>query len=132
MKRISLISRYLLGFIFTVFGLNGFLQFYRTPPPTGTAAQFMGALVSSHMIVVIVILQIIAGVLLLINRFVPLALAILAPIIFNIVLFHAFMQPSGLPLALFVTLLWILTATERWPVFAGLIKARSVEPTPSV
>lgn len=132
MRKTSLISRYLLGLIFTVFGLNGFLQFYKMPPPTGTAAQFMGALVSSHMIAIIVILQIISGILLLINRFVPLALAILAPIIFNIVLFHAFMQPSGLPLALFVTVLWILTASERWPVFAELLKSRSAEPTRSV
>ena len=124
MKRIPLMSRYLLGFIFTVFGLNGFLQFHKMPPPTGTAAQFMGALVSSHMIAVIVILQIIAGVLLLINRFAPLALAILAPIIFNIVLFHAFMQPSGLPLALFVTTLWMLTVSERWQVFGRLLMAR--------
>ena len=130
MKKTSLISRYLLGFIFTVFGLNGFLQFYKMPPPTGTAAQFMGALVTSHMIAVIVILQIVSGVLLLINRFVPLALVILAPIIFNIILYHAFMLPSGLPLALFVTLLWILTAAGIWSVFSSLLRSRPVQMTP--
>ena len=65
-------------------------------------------MVMSHYMVLVFLLQLIAGVLLLTNRFVPLALAILAPIIVNILLFHSLMNPEGLPLALFVTVLWFV------------------------
>src|SRR4029079_5189796 len=108
MKTTSIIARFLLGLIFLVFGLNGFFHFIPMPPPTGVAGQFMGALFVSQYLVVIFALQLIDSVYLLISRYVPLALAILAPIIFNILLFHSLMAPSGLPLALVTTILWIL------------------------
>ena len=75
MKTTSLIARLLLGLIFVVFGLNGFLHFIPMPPPTGVAGQFFGAIFASRYWVVIFGVQIIGGLLLLINRFVPLALA---------------------------------------------------------
>ena len=108
MKTASTIARYLAGVIFLVFGLNGFLHFIPLPPPSGVAGQFMGALFVSHYLTLIFALQVIGAVLLLANRYVPLALAILAPVIVNILCFHALMAPSGLPLALFVTVLWAL------------------------
>src|SRR3989442_12663612 len=98
MRTVSAISRYLAGVIFLVFGLNGFLNFIPLPPPEGIAGQFMGALYASHYLVVIFAFQIIAAVLLLVNRYVPLAVAVLAPVIVNILSFHALMAPSGLPL----------------------------------
>ena len=110
MKITSTIARYLLGLLFLVFGLNGFLQFLKMPPPTGAAAQFFGALFVSHEIAIIMAVQLICGVLLLANRFVPLALLALGAVIVNIVLFHVFMNPSGLPPALIATILWILAA----------------------
>src|SRR6266850_3544333 len=100
------IARFLLGLIFLVFGLNGFLHFLPASMPSGTAGQFVGALLVSNYLVVVFLLQIIPAVLLLINRYVPLALALLAPIIVNILLFHILMAPSGLPLAIVVTVLW--------------------------
>ena len=106
MKIASLISRLLLGLIFLVFGLNGFLHFLPMPAPTGLSGQFFGALFASHYLIVIFLVQVIAAVLLLINQYVPLALTLLGPVLVNILCFHAFMAPSGLPLALFVTLLW--------------------------
>src|SRR6476661_6183494 len=109
MKIIAVIARFLLGLIFLVFGLNGFLHFIpASPPPSGTAGQFVGALFISNYLVVVFLLQIIPAVLLLINRYVPLALTLLAPIIANILLFHVLMAPSGLGLALLVTVLWIV------------------------
>ena len=131
MKLAALIARYLLGLIFLVFGLNGFLHFIPMPPPVGVAGQFMGALFVSHYLVPIFLLQVIPGVLLLSNRFVPLALTLLAPIIVNIVLFHALMAPEGLPMAVIVTALWGVVAFNRRAAFAGLFQARetqSVEP----
>src|ERR1700732_5240746 len=81
MKIITPIARFLLGLIFLVFGLNGFLHFIPATPPSGTAGQFVGALFVSHYLVPIFLLQIISAVLLLLNRYVPLALTLLAPII---------------------------------------------------
>ena len=124
MKITSLVARYLLGFIFLVFGLNGFLHFIPTPPPSGAAGDFMIALFESHYLVIIFLLQLIPAVLLLVNRFVPLALTLLAPVIVNIVCFHALMAPSGLPMALFVTALWVLVAYGVRSAFAGLLQVR--------
>src|SRR2546426_10027785 len=84
MRTLSAIARYLAGVIFLVFGLNGFLSFIPLPPPGGVAGQFMGALYASHYLWVIFAFQLVAGVLLLVNRYVPLALAMLAPVIVHI------------------------------------------------
>jgi putative oxidoreductase len=124
MRVTSLISRYLLGLIFLVFGLNGFLHFLPMPPLAGVAGQFFEAISVSHWALVIFLFQLIPAVLLLINRYVPLALALLAPVIVNILCFHTFMAPSGLPLALIVTLLWILTFVSVRSAFAGLFQQR--------
>src|ERR1700752_208672 len=120
MKTAPVIARYLAGVIFLVFGLNGFLHFIPFPPPPGIAGQFMGALYVSHYLWLIFAFQVIAGVLLLVNRYVPLAVALLAPVIVNILTFHVTMAPSGLPLALFVAALWALVFVDVQPAFAGL------------
>jgi putative oxidoreductase len=124
MKTASTVARYLAGVIFLVFGLNGFLHFIPLPPPGGVAGQFMGALFVSHYLTLIFALQVIGAVLLLANRYVPLALAILAPVIVNILCFHALMAPSGLPLALFVTVLWALVFVHSRSAFTGLFQSR--------
>jgi hypothetical protein len=124
MKIASTVARYLAGVIFLVFGLNGFLHFIPLPPPSGVAGQFMGALFVSHYLTLIFALQVIGAVLLLANRYVPLALAILAPVIVNILSFHALMAPSGLPLALFVTVLWALVFVHVRSAFTGLFQSR--------
>ena len=82
MKVAATISRYILGLLFTVFGLNGFLHFIHQPPPANRIAlQFLVSVSASHYMAVIFVVQIIGGVLLLAGRFVPLALAILAPVL---------------------------------------------------
>jgi putative oxidoreductase len=124
MRTVSAIARYLAGAIFLVFGLNGFLHFIPLPPPDGVAGQFMGALYASHYLIVIFAFQVIAGALLLVNRYVPLALAVLAPVIVNILCFHALMAPSGLPLALVVAMLWALIFVDVRTAFASLFQPR--------
>ena len=124
MRIASLIARYLAGVIFLVTGLNGFLNFIPLPPPGGVAGQFMGALYVSHYLWVIFAFQVIAGVLLLVNRYVPLAVAVLAPVIVNILTFHALMAPSGLPMALFVAALWAAIFIDVRPAFSGLFQSR--------
>jgi hypothetical protein len=126
MKITSVIARFLLGLIFLVFGLNGFFHFLpMSPPPSGTAAaQFFGALYVSNYLVVIFLLQIVGAILLLLNRYVPLALTLLAPIIINILLFHLLMVPSGIPLAIIVTVLWVLAFVRVHSAFTGLLQQR--------
>jgi len=122
MKITSTIARYLLGLIFLTFGLNGFLHSIPMPPPTGVAAQFFGALFVSRFYVVIFLLQIVPAVLLLANRYVPLALTILGAVIVNILCFHIFMAPAGLPLAVVVTVLWFFTTWSVRSAFAGILQ----------
>jgi putative oxidoreductase len=123
MKITIVIARFLLGLIFLVFGLNGFLHFIPAPPPpTGAAGQFVGALVVSHYLVPIFLLQAISAVLLLVNRYVPLALTLLAPIIVNILLIHILMLPSGLAPAIVVAVLWIVVFLSVRSAFAGVLQ----------
>jgi len=121
MKIASIIRTLFDGLIFLVFGLNGFLHFIPMPPPKGAlAAQFGGAIFGSHYWIVIFGVQVIGGVLLLVNQFVPLALAILGPVIVNIFFFHAFMAPEGLPLAIVVVLLWSILAIRYKQYLSGI------------
>jgi putative oxidoreductase len=124
MKIATLIARILLGLLFLVFGLNGFLHFIPMAPPAGLAGQYMGALFLSHYLVAVFLLQTIGGALLLANRFVPLALVLLGPVLVNILLFHALMAPEGLPMALFATVLWALLFYAARRAFAGVLVQR--------
>ena len=97
MRIAMIVARTLLGLIFFVFGLNGFLHFIPNPPPPPAAQQFFGALFATgYMIPLIFTAQVVGGALLLIGVAVPFALIVLAPVIVNILLFHLFLAPSGL------------------------------------
>ncbi len=114
MKTLVPISRLSLGLIFTVFGLNGFFHFIPAPMPSGIAGQYVGALFVSHYLAVVFTLELLAGVLLLVNRFVRAALTILAPILVNIALFHSCMEPKGFAPAVIAVALWsVLFYRER-------------------
>jgi putative oxidoreductase len=125
MKTASTISRYLLGVIFVVFGLNGFLNFIPAPPLSGVVGQFVGALFVSHYLIAIMSIQFVAGILLFIDRFVPLGLTLLGPIIVNILFVHMFMDPTGLPRAALVIILWFLAAYNVRSVFAGILQSKA-------
>jgi putative oxidoreductase len=124
MKIAVLIARILLGLLFLVFGLNGFLHFIPMSPPPGLAGQYMGALFLSHYLVVVFLLQVAGGALLLANRYVPLGLLLLGPVLVNILLFHSFMAPEGLPMALFATVLWLIVFAGVRKAFAGVFAQR--------
>ena len=121
MKIVTLIARMLLGLLFFVFGLNGFLHFIPMKGlPPGLAGQFATLLMQSHYVLVVSALQVIGGVLLLVNRYVPLGLTILAPVIVNILLFHILMDRTGLPMAIVVAILWCIVAYRQRQYFSGL------------
>ena len=126
MKILTLVARLLLGLIFVVFGLNGFLNFLSMGPmPTGLAGQFIGALALSHYFWVVAGLQVIGGVLLLVNRFVPLALVLLGPVIVNILCYHVFLNPTGIAMALLVTILWFIVFYWNRQYFSGIFVQRT-------
>src|SRR5882762_4716357 len=126
MKILTLIARLLLGLIFVVFGLNGFLNFLSMGPmPSGLAGQFIGALVLSHYFWVVAALQIAGGVLLLVNRFVPLALLLLGPVIVNIICYHVFLNHSGAGFAAVVTILWLIVFYGKRQHFSGIFVQRT-------
>jgi len=121
MKILVLISRLLLGLVFFVFGLNGFLQFIPVKEmPTGLALQFITALMQSHYVLVVSATQLIGGVLLLVNRYIPLSLALLGPVIVNILCYHIFLWSQGLPIAAVVAILWFILFFYYRQYFSGL------------
>lgn len=126
MRIVLLIARLLLGLIFVVFGLNGFLNFLSMGPlPTGLAGQFIGALFVSHYYWVVAALELAGGALLLVNRYVPLALVLLGPVIVNIICYHVFLNPSGAVLAAVVTILWFIVFYGKRQYFSGIFVQRT-------
>jgi uncharacterized membrane protein YphA (DoxX/SURF4 family) len=122
MRIVALIARILLGLMFFVFGLNGFLQFLPMGPmPTGLAGQFIGALFQSHYLWVVAGLQVVGGALLLINRYVALGLVLLGPVIVNILLYHLLLFPTGFLMAIVVTVLWFIVFYTHRQNFSGIL-----------
>jgi putative oxidoreductase len=121
MKIAALIARILLGLLFFVFGLNGFLHFIPMGQmPTGDAGQFIGVMFHSHWIVFVSAIQVIGGALLLIGRYVPLALILLGPVIVNILVYHILMEPKGIVPGLVAAILWFIVAYSRRENLAGI------------
>jgi uncharacterized membrane protein YphA (DoxX/SURF4 family) len=123
MNIVTILARVLLGLAFVVFGLNGFLHFIPMgKPPAGLAGDFTKALFVSHYFYVVAGLQIAGGLLLLVGRFVPLGLTLLGPVVANILLFHIFLAPEGLPIALVVTVLELFLIVRYRRAFAGIFQ----------
>jgi len=121
MRIAVIIARTILGLIFFVFGLNGFLHFIPNPPPPPAVGAFIGALSATGYILKLVFgTQVIGGALLLTGVAVPFALVILAPIIVNIVAFHIYLSPDLLPVALIVAALELFLAWYYRAAFAPL------------
>jgi uncharacterized membrane protein YphA (DoxX/SURF4 family) len=122
MKVATIIARVLLGLMFVVFGSNIFFHFIPMPEQKPSlATDFSKALMQSHYMYVIGFLQVAGGFLILIGRFVPLGLTLLGPVIVNILLFHIFLDPTGLPMALVVAALALFLLWRYRMNFAGLM-----------
>ncbi len=117
-----------MGLMFFVFGLNGFLHFIPEPktPMPEAAGAFAGALMKTgYMFPLVMGTQLLAGVLLLLNRFVPLALALIAPIIVGIATFHIFLAPSGLGPGLVALVLELYLAWAYRNAFGPMLAMRT-------
>ena len=127
MKIVSVVARYLLGLIFIVFGLNGFLNFIHQPPPTNPLAmQFFVAVSASHFATFFFAAQLIGGLLLLSGFFVPLALTVLAAELYNILAFHLTFAPVSIAPALVASVLWVLVFLQYRASFKDVLAAKPV------
>jgi putative oxidoreductase len=125
MKIVSVIARYLLGLMFTVFGMNGFLNFIHQPPPANPLAiQFFIAISSSHFAAFFFVVQVIGGLLLLSGYFVPLALTLLAAELYNILAFHLTLAPASIAPALVAAVLWVMIFLQYRGSFEGVLGAK--------
>src|SRR5580704_167164 len=124
------IARVGLGLVFATFGLNKLLPFLPQPPISGPPAQFFGALFASgYMIPLIALTEILAGLMLLSGRFVPLGLTLLAPVIVNILGFHLFLAQGGYGVPVVVLALELYVAWTYRDAFAPMLRMRSVPRT---
>jgi uncharacterized membrane protein YphA (DoxX/SURF4 family) len=119
-----IITRVLLGFMFTAAALAGMMG--KVPPPEPEQAQlFMGILASSGLIFLVKVTELLCGLALLAGRFVPLALLVLAPIVINIVFYHASLDPSGTVVGLVLLALWLTNAFFNREILAPLLHPKN-------
>ncbi len=122
-------ARVFLGLVFVVFGLNGFFHFIPTPEMAEAAGSLMGALVATgYFMIVVKLVEVLAGLMILTGRFLPLGLILLAPVSVHILLFHVFLDPKSLPMAIFIIVLQLFLAWAYRGSFSGVLEAN---PQPS-
>ena len=125
MKIVGIVARLLLGLIFAVFGLNGFLHFIpQPPPPDPLAVQFLVAVGESHFAWFFFFIQLLGGLLLLSGYFVPLALTLLAAELFNILAFHLTLAPASIGPALVTAALWVVVFLQHRESFREIFRAK--------
>jgi putative oxidoreductase len=124
MRILTAAMRILLGVIFLFAGLNHIFNFAPGPMPSGTAGQFLAVMMAVKYFFVVGVCEAVPGLLLIINRFVPLALLILAAVIVNINFVNFSMAHIGIPMGALVTILWLYVAFRYRSAFYGVIQAR--------
>jgi uncharacterized membrane protein YphA (DoxX/SURF4 family) len=123
MRIVSNIARILLGLVFVVYGLNGFLRFGHTKPfETTIAREYMVVMLATPYGHVLFALQVVCGIALICNLFAPLALTVLAAYLFNIYMFHLFLDSSKSGSTVLATLLWILTSMRYRGSLSGMLR----------
>ncbi len=118
MKHLPTISRYVMALILIVFGANKLVPFLPNPELSQEAFTFLGAIMETgYLFKFIGLVEVITGLLLAFNRFVPVALIVIAPISINIVLFHAFLDTPtvlGPGLLLLILNIYLLFAYKKY------------------
>jgi len=126
MKIATIVAQVLLGLVFVVFGLNPFLHFLPAVLPPGVGGEFLGILFASKYVLFVGGVQVLGGALLLSNRFVPLGLTLLGPVIVNILLFHGLLSHPGVGLGIAVAILWFFLFWRYKNNFAGIFAAKAL------
>jgi len=126
MKILILIARILLGLVFLLFGLIGVFHLAPKPPmPEGLMKQFVDVFETSHYSFIVSLIQVVSAVPFLINRYVPLALVVIGPVIVNILLFHILMAPASIGPGVFVAICWFIVFYGHRPAFSGIFAAKA-------
>jgi len=119
--KLTMVLRIILGLILLIFGANKFFNFLPMPPMEGAAGEFMGALfVAGYMFPLIALTEIVAGALLILNKWVGLAMILASTIIVNIVAFHLVLAPSGIGLGAVMLIIIVLLYYSKWHKFKTL------------
>ncbi len=125
MKHLPLIARILLGLMFVFGGVTGLFELAE-PEMGEEATAFMGAIMDTgYLWPVLKVTEIVCGVLLILGMFVPLALVVLAPVVLNILLFHVFLEPSGVAIGLFLVVLGLYTAHQHRESFSAVLQRKA-------
>jgi uncharacterized membrane protein YphA (DoxX/SURF4 family) len=130
MKKLTVLARWFLGVVFVVFGANGLMMalvghgFIPVPPPAQPEMLTImsGFMAMKYLFPLVKILEILAGLLLLLNKYVNAAIVMLAPIVVNILGMHLFVDLSGAPIALAITFFLVVLIYDRWADFSPLVK----------
>ncbi len=123
MKIVTIIARVLLGLPFLIFGANSLHAFIPMQPMPGDGGTMATIMLQHGWFHFIGLLYIVAGVLLLIGKYVPVALVLLGPILVVILLFHATLMPNGIETGLVFTLIETFLIYRYWPAFRSIFKA---------
>lgn len=119
-------TRYLFGLAFFVFGLNGFLHFMETPAPSPEAGALLGAFAATgYFFPMVKIVEVLTGVLLLANVYVPFALVFIAPILVGITSIHLFLDPAGMGMMIFLHGLHGFLVYGYWSYFKSVLTAKA-------
>lgn len=124
MKVATIIAQVLAGLTFVVLGSNAFLHFIPAVLPQDPGGQFLGILFQSKYILFVAAVQVIGGALLLVNRFVPLGLALLGPVLVNILLYHGLLSHAGWQPGVVNAILWVFLMFRYKKSFAGIFEAK--------
>jgi len=120
-SKFTMIVRILLGIMLVVFGANKFLHFIPMETPTGTAGEFMNSLgATGYIFPVVGVLEVFIGLMLLLKKWVPFVIILLAPISVNILLFHLFLDIPGVSVALLVAIFNGILIYKHWKLYRPL------------
>ena len=126
MKTLATILRVLLGLVFFVFGLNGFIHFIPEPPLTGLVADFMSGLIKSgYFVPFLKATETTVGLLLLTGYLVPLALVILTPVLLNILLFHLFLEPATIAVPVVLVVFHVVLTISNWSIYKAFFNGKN-------
>ena len=119
-------ARVLLGLIFVVFGLNGFFNFIPPPEMNESAGALMGALVATgYFMIIVKLVEVVAGLMILTGKYLPLGLILLAPVSVHILLFHVFLDTAGLGMAIFIIVMQVFLAWAYRDSYSGILQANA-------
>lgn len=126
MKIATIVAQVLMGLVFVVLGSNAFLHFIPAVLPPGPGGDFLKLLFATHYVLFVGAVQVIGGALVLSNRYVSLGLALLGPVLVNILLFHGLLSHEGWQPGVVMAILWIFLFFRYKANFAGIFAAKAL------